>query len=405
MYNYVINRKAMANTLANRKLKKRFYIFAVLLIALVGGLVYLLIPKGYVSVSKGDINFRESFDAVVVRQETVHSEKNFGKIIMDVSEGKTVAKGTKIAEIYEWDYGDRITDELINIQLEISKFQEENIIKNIINKDLQDIRNNISTKVEEIKKVVKGESNSDMLKLENELKTLKQNEQTLIKSLDNTNNVTLNSLYQQENAILERINKSKTDILAEDAGIVSFYFDGAEDTLKYDNLDNLTKKTLDDVIDGKLPTTNNTDGNKKVYRLINSYKWYAVVMGPSNGVREMVLDQQFQVSFEGIYDKPYSGKLIMAKKLDGAMMYVLEFEEDVSPLISVRSSKVTISKTYNGLRVDSSMVKEQNGIRGVYVDMPYGKTFLQVNVVVDNGKYSIIEFTDTTVSEPVKIYK
>ncbi|MBQ5849341.1 MAG: hypothetical protein IIW54_00750 [Lachnospiraceae bacterium] len=51
------------------------------------------------------------------------------------------------------------------------------------------------------------------------------------------------------------------------------------------------------------------------------------------------------------------------------------------------------------------MIKEQNGIKGVYVDMPYGKTFLKVNVIVDNGKSCIIEFSDTTVSEPIKIYK
>ena len=86
-------------------------------------------------------------------------------------------------------------------------------------------------------------------------------------------------------------------------------------------------------------------------------------------------------------------------------MYVFEFEEDVSPLISIRSSKVNIGKTYSGLRINSSMIKEQNGIKGVYVEMPYGKTFLKINVIVDNGRQAVIEFADTTVAEPIKIYK
>ncbi len=388
-----------------RKLKKRFYVFVAITVLLCAALIYFFMPRGYVTVSNGDISYKDSFDAVIIRRETVHNEQNFGKIIMSVGEGKQVAKGTKLAEIYEWDYGDRITDELIAIQTQISQVQEENIIKNIINQDLEKIRSDISAKVEEIKKVAKGESNDDMLQLENQLKDLKNSEQTLIKNLDTTNNTTLKTLYQQEQTILERINKSKTDILAEEAGVVSFYFDGAEDILTYDNLDNLTKKTLDDIINGKLPTTNNTDGNKKVYRLIDNFKWYAAVLGPSNGIREMIIDQKYQVSFEGIYDKPYSGKLVMAKKLEGSMMYVFEFEEDVSPLISIRSSKVNIGKTYSGLRINSSMIKEQNGIKGVYVEMPYGKTFLKINVIVDNGRQAVIEFADTAVAEPIKIYK
>ena len=391
--------------LLKRRLKKRFFVFLTLVILLTGSLVYFLIPKGYVTISNGDIGYKDSFKAVIIRNETVHSEQNFGKIIMNVNEGKQVAKDTKLAEIYEWDYGDRITDELIDIQTQISKVQEENIVKNIINQDLEQIRKNISQKVEQIKQVVKGNSNTDMLVLENELKELKKQEQTLIKSLDTTNNSTLKTLYEQEQVIVDRINKSKTDILADKAGVVSFYFDGAEDTLTYANLGNLTKDNIQDIINGKLPTTNNTDGTKKVYRLIDNFKWYAAVLGPENGIKEMVIDQSFQVSFDGIYDKPYSGKLVMAKKLDGAMMYVFEFEEDVTPLISTRSATVNISKSYNGLKVDSSMIKEQNGIKGVYVDMPYGKTFLKVNVIVDNGKSCIIEFSDTTVSEPIKIYK
>ncbi|MBQ5849342.1 MAG: hypothetical protein IIW54_00755 [Lachnospiraceae bacterium] len=320
--------------LLKRRLKKRFFVFLTLVILLTGSLVYFLIPKGYVTISNGDIGYKDSFKAVIIRNETVHSEQNFGKIIMNVNEGKQVAKDTKLAEIYEWDYGDRITDELIDIQTQISKVQEENIVKNIINQDLEQIRKNISQKVEQIKQVVKGNSNTDMLVLENELKELKKQEQTLIKSLDTTNNSTLKTLYEQEQVIVDRINKSKTDILADKAGVVSFYFDGAEDTLTYANLGNLTKDNIQDIINGKLPTTNNTDGTKKVYRLIDNFKWYAAVLGPENGIKEMVIDQSFQVSFDGIYDKPYSGKLVMAKKLDGAMMYVFEFEEDVTPLIS-----------------------------------------------------------------------
>ncbi|MBQ9625260.1 MAG: hypothetical protein IJR47_04045, partial [Clostridia bacterium] len=213
--------------IGKRRLKKRFYVFIAVGLLLIAGLIYLLFPRGYVTISQGEISYKDSFDAVIIRKETIHNEQNFGKIIMSVGEGQTVAKGTKLAEIYEWDYGDRITDELIDIQTQISKFQEENVVKNIINKDLEGIRNEIALKVEEIKKVIRGESNEDMLKLENQLKELKTREQSLIKNLDNTNNTTLQSLYEQEKTIIERINKSKIDINAEEAGIVSFYFDGA----------------------------------------------------------------------------------------------------------------------------------------------------------------------------------
>lgn len=394
----------MANK--RRKLKPRFYVVCAALVACVAFLVWTFFPGKPHSVDQGKIEYSDSFNSVVIRDETIYQEENFGKITMLVGEGKKVAKDAKIAEVYQWDYSDRITAELTDIQTKISDYQEQNVLKNIVNKDLETVRGKINDKIAEIKAVVDGTSTADTLKLEEQLKGLKNEEQTLIKAISPTTDATLNEMYALEKSILDRIDKSKRDVLASEAGVVSFYFDGAEETLKPENIDNFTKADVENILAGKLPTTNNQlDGKKSLYRLIDNYKWYIVFLGPKDGVRELVVDQKYEITFEGIYDQPYNGKLISSRNVDGATLYAFEFEEDVSPLISVRSAKIKINKTFEGYKIPSSAIKEQNGIKGVYVDMSYGKTFVKVNVVVDDGRHAIVEFIDTKMEEDIRIYE
>lgn len=388
-----------------RKFKKRFYaVIGVLMVALIFGVVSIL-PGGKTEISTGTIDFSEDFECLIIRDEDVYSEKDFGKMVMSVGEGKKVAKDEKIAELYKWDYSDKITEELIDVQKQINDYQQKNIVKDIVNGDLEKVRLDINNKIKEIKDVISGVSHADMLELEKQLGVLKKQEQDLLKKIGGKADSTLNALYDREAGIIKKINDSKTDVLAQEAGIISFYFDGAESTLTFENLDNLKKETIENCFKGTLPTTNETDGSTKLYRLINGYKWYIVVLGPDKGIGEMIVDNEYEVSFDGIYDKPYTGKLIMAKNVDGATMYAFEFSEDVSPLISTRTSKVKIKKEYKGLLVDNKCIKEQNGIKGIYVRMPYGKTFVNINTIVNNGKQSIIEFIDTKVEEPITIYK
>lgn len=388
-----------------RKLKPRFYIFLAILIALIGGLVYWLWPSKLVSVNKGTIEYNQNFEGVIVRKEVIHREDNFGKINMLVGEGKTVAKGTKIAEVFQWDYSDRMTDELTDIQNKIYE-EQTNLIKDVVNPELNGIRDKINAKLGEIKQVVEGESKADLLQLEQQLKEFKKEESALMKKLTPSTNAKLNELYKQEKAIKDRIDKSKKDAIADEAGIVSYYFDGAESSIKAETVENLSKTDINNIIAGKLPKTgNDLDGGKPIYRLIDSHNWYVTFLGPKEGVKELIIDQEYEVTFEGVYDKPYKAKLVSNRNADGNTIYVFQFDEDVSPLISTRSAKIKVHKTFEGYKIKSRAIKEQNGVQGVYVKMSYGKTFVKVSTIVNDGRHAIVEFVDTKMEDPIKIFE
>ena len=392
--------------MARRRLKPRFYMIVTVAVLFVAGLVYWLWPKNLQTIQQGSIEYDGSFDTVIVRREKVYREENYGKINMLVGEGKTIAKDTKIAEIYQWDYSDRMIDELVGVQTKIYEFQQANVMKDLSNSELDGVHEKINTKLGEIRAVIEGNADQDMLQLEQQLKELKSEEGVILKKLSPKNNNTLNDLYHQETSIQDRINKSKKDAVAEEAGIVSFYFDGAEEALKGDNVENLSKTDISNAIAGKLPAANHDlAGGKAIYRLIDSHQWYATFLGPRDGIKELMLDQEYQVTFEGVYDRPFTAKLTNVRAADGNTIYVLAFDEDVSPLISTRAAKIKMHKSFEGYKIKSGAITEQNGIKGVYAEMPYGKTFVKVSIIVDDGRNAIIEFVDVTMSDPIKIYE
>ena len=42
-----------------RKLKKRFYVFVAITVLLCAALIYFFMPRGYVTVSNGDISYKD----------------------------------------------------------------------------------------------------------------------------------------------------------------------------------------------------------------------------------------------------------------------------------------------------------------------------------------------------------
>ena len=216
--------------MARRKVRfqGRFYIIVALFICLLMIALFLLLgPKETMRISAGSLEYTNRMNTIVIRNEKVTNAENWGKVTYIASESQTVNEGDVIAEVYKAGYNERVLQDLTAVQKEITEYVEGTLLKDVINQDLEQLKDEIDSMLQSISLVVRGEKEGDILLLEQNLIKKMQERQALLRSLVQSDE-TLDELLEKESDYQEKITAWKSDITADQTGMVSFYFDGCE---------------------------------------------------------------------------------------------------------------------------------------------------------------------------------
>ena len=385
----------MAARKRRRKVTKRFYIllagaFAVFAIAF----FLLFINQREAKVIVGDsMSMERDVNVVIVRDESAKSVTNYAAATFKVTEGENITQGTTVAQVYKWGFNSKLLTDLIGIEDQIRTTQEDEILAGTVNAQLNELNAKISTKIQDIAAVVQGGSSSDIVSLERELKDLFTQKQSFLKQLVQENDK-LHNLYQQQADAEAVLANWREDITAETGGVVSFYLDGLESQLTPYNLDTITKTDIENARKGVVSSSGkDAASSMPLYRLVNNYKWYCIIYVDANHtIDEMKQGQDAKLTFEGYYDRPYSAKVISVRIPEGGgKMYVLEMNEDVSPLLSVRTANARLLLSFDGFKVPSDAIFTQNKQSMLKVLQNNTIVYVPVDVLINDGKYCMVK--------------
>ena len=374
-----------------RRPTKNFYILIAAVAAGVFLLWFFLNYNPSVIAENGKIAFETTQSVVIARDEDVVTEENYGKVTYIASEGEYVTEGSEIAEVYRIGYNDKVLSDLLDVQTKIGQYQENTLLGDVLDQNLIAINTSIEQKAEAVAAAVSGESDDDLLLLEKELNRLLEDKLAYLKEVVNADSQ-LDDYYAQEQELAERVESWKQSVTAQEAGVVSFYFDGCEALLNADNLEQLTIKDINDILNGSsLTQISGSDADKPLYRIVNSYKWYLLIVSSSR-IPEFEVNQEFYISFDEYLDKQYSGKIVGIREEDSGFVYVMEINDDIGPLISTRRTSAYIYTVFEGIKVPSSCVKTVEEQTGVYVRKEGGEQeFVPVTVLIQKDGDSIIQ--------------
>ncbi|MFZ5974558.1 MAG: HlyD family efflux transporter periplasmic adaptor subunit [Bacillota bacterium] len=382
-----------------RVVRFRFYIIvavAVLLVA--GGIWYFLVPPGDAAAQQGTMAFEKQVKTVIVRDEKTVTQENYGKISFIAAEGQKVAANTKVAQVYAWGYSDKVLQDLIKVQTDIKAYQENNILKQVFEKDLQTVNEKIDAQVTKLSSGANGLNDLDLIKIESDLKTLMQQQKDLLKRAC-TPDETLQKLYDRETELQKRLNAWISDVKTKEAGTISFYFDGFEQIMTPDQIDKLKRSDIDNIINNAaIQKIDVSEGSKPLYRLVNSNKWYCLIATEKDD--KLQTDMVYDIAFEGFFNQPYTGRLLSQREMDDGVLYVLEINDDIGPLLSVRKANATLKKTYTGLKVPINALTTQGDTQGITAVENGNDVFKPVKVVYKDNEFAIIEAADA--NQPVE---
>lgn len=388
------------------RINPKFYVFLGIVAAVVIAIVFFITNVNTAIVEQGEIMFEKALPVIVVRDEQVISAPSYGKPNYLVQEGERVEAGASVAEIYKGGYNDKVITELLEIQAKIEEYQE-NLIAD--DEQLKSLNDQIMQKSADMRSIVNGEMEGDVVTAENELKALMASKQTYLRDTV-TADATLTEFYNKESELQGRVNEWKEAVTAPEAGVVSFYIDGAETQVNADNIAAITSADVNEILNGGAEESQNTAADDSaqapLYRLVNNYQWFLVTQSDTE-IPEFAQGNTFSIAFDDYLDKPYTGRVVGTVKEETGYVYALEITDDIGQLLNARRTDVKVFSKFEGMKVPEKAIQDKEGVTGVTVVAGRDKTFVPVDVKIIKDGSAIIAPVDAdsilTVNQHVEV--
>lgn len=367
----------------------------VLLVALVV-LMIVLIPTRH-EAALGKMAFSVSTEGIIVRSEKLYQMDVNGKAELTVEEGQSVTKGEEIAVVYSSDYSESTLTDLKNCRAKILDYLRNNMLKNILNKDLSDMDAQIDELTVKIHDMIANGETGNLLKFERELVNLMDERQTFLREQVNVD-TQLQEYYDEESALLAGIQGWQKSSTAESDGVVSFYFDGAESVLTPENMLKMSVSEITSILDGKsYYTLTDSTTSRPLYRLVDKNNWYVMVISDVQIPEFETKNTSFQVKFGGSDTGSYTAKVSEFRKDGKQFVYYFHFEDDITKLLIARNVDLTVSMEYVGVIVPENAVKTKNDQMGVYIrNSDNNREFIPIEILINSDGYAIIQAVDIT---------
>ena len=379
-----------------------YVMFILVLIYLVYA-VYLLVkePTDKVTVDKGTLYLEETDIGYVIRDEQVVKGNNYKNGMEQIkNEGEKTAKGESIYRYYS-NNEEKLKEQIADLDNKIQETLEGQNEKNNSGIKLADIKmleNQLDEKIEVLSKL------TDISKI-TEYKKQINNVITKKAKLSGETSATgsyLKQLYNQRAELENQLNSGAEYIKAPVSGIVSYKYDGLEETLTPNNFSTLSKEFLEklDLKTGQLIATSDECG-----KIIDNSKCYIATISNSKEAKNAKLDDKVQVRLSNA--KVIDAKICyISQENEEETIIVLEINKQIGELANYR--KISFDLIWwsdTGLKVPNKAIVQENDLNYVVRNRAGNFEILLVKVKRKNDKYSIVSSYSANELEKLGIEK
>lgn len=371
-----LNRKKLGQAIS-------LLIIAIIAICIFYSIINLLIePSDVFVIENGKIYEEETNIGYVIRDEKlVFSDEHQNGIVTIKSEGSKVAKGDSIFR-YCSQNEQKLEEKISELDKEIQKAIEGQNT-GIYSTDIQLLEKQIEEKL-------------SLLQNTNELNTISQYKSEISSYMIRKAKIAgelspsgsyINKLITQRSEYEQELNSGQQYISAPESGTVSYKIDGYEESLTANNIDSITKETLDSI---KIKTGQLISSSSEQGKVVNNFYCYiATVLSSDNAMSakegdtiKLRLSNHDEISAEIVRISDFS---------DGEAVVIFKITQDVEYLINYR--KISIDVIWwnaSGLKVPNSAIITEDDKNYVIRNRVGYTDKILVKIEKQNENYSII---------------
>lgn len=352
-------------------------------------------PTNSVLVKNGRLtNYEEVIGYVIREEEIIDTSSYAGERQMVITDASRVAKNATIAS-YISDDEDEIENKIAKLDIEIQNIMETQ--QTIYSADVKNIENDIQQKVYKI--ISLKNDVYDIAELKKEITKDLEKKASIVGELSPTGSK-LNTLIEERMSYEKKLNNSKKDLNAEDAGLISYRIDGYENVLTPNSF---SKLTISDLKNIEVAVNQIIPINEEKVKMINNFYTYLAVPIKSEKGKELQLNDSVKISFDGDFSNYDKATVEYIIEENNERLIILKTTSKVEMLTQYRKISFDIIWwNYEGLKVPNNAIYEKQiindttgevyaNVKAVKIDAPgYEK---EVWVKVENfvEDFSIIE--------------
>ena len=313
---------------------------------------------------------KEDAKGYIILNEKVIAYDNTKSFIPMVDEGKRIGK-TEVVGVYKDEEYEKINKEIIKIDEEIKTSLSK--IPLVYSNDILDMQEEINEKA---KQASNYNSYTDINSLKLSLDALSY-KKALSTAKASTNGEVIKKLIDKRNDCLEKLENSKSNIVANENGIIKYSIDSLENTKKED----YTLKNVNDIIS----SYDNLNNSKFGIKIIDNYNADIIFKLDKENKKLLNKDRYYTIVISQTNEK-ISVKLNKILEDENNIYCIFHTNEKIEQLISKRNINFKlILKDITGFFVNKNSIKK--------VDEIYYLTIISFNEYIDIPVKIIYEYT------------
>ena len=377
-----------------RRFRLRFYLILLVPILLVGAYVgYRIMRPTTGRLGTDTVEGDLEFTGVIIRKENVATSEDYHTIRFLVSEGDMVNNAQQVAYLYRKGYENQMSD-IVSKEQQI--YQQQIALLRLNSADgmtvpgeVADYNSRIEQVVDQMTQASLGKDGLDYIQLSEELDGLLTARQNLLRQLVPAD-ATLTANYQQLDNLRSAFSSESTLINNSGTGYISFHLDGYENAM---SIDSLTPTQVSRVVSSPVSASYNAAG---VYRIVDPNGFYVAFTVKSGDSHRLIVGNTYDLKVQ-YQDATYTGRVVAERPAASNVLYILEINRDVLPVLETRTMTFSIHSQASGVSIPVKGLYFNGGIPYVFINTGRAYQPIQVVIPASDGETAIIEAADRNI--------
>ena len=377
-----------------KRFKLRFYLILLVPILLVGAYIgYRIVKPTTGRLGSDTVEGDLEFTGVIIRRENVATSEDYHTIRYLVSEGDMVSGGQQVAYLYRKGYENQMS-EIVSKEQQI--YQQQITLLRLSSSDGMTIPAEVTAYNDRIKETVDkmtqaslGKDGLDYIQLSEELDELLTARQNLLRQIV-PSDATLTASYQQLDSLRSAFSAESNLINNSGTGYISFHLDGYENAM---SIDSLTASQVSRVSASPVSASYNAAG---VYRIVDPNGFYVAFNVDAASSKRLIVGNTYElnVKYQNTF---YTGRVIAERPAAKYVLYILEVNRDVLPVLENRTMTFSIHSTASGVSIPVKGLYFNGGVPYVFINTGRAYQPIQVVIPASDGETAIIEAADKNI--------
>ena len=293
----------------------------------------------------------------IVRDESAYYADRAGKLYKNTDVGARVAKDTLIYTIYDTSVSNETIKELNTLDKKIAAAREAKSTKEYESHFIS-VESEIAARTKEIIDAAQNNEVNKIAQYKNDIKSLRTG--------DVTENETdeLSALEAEKAQVESNIQGGKSERFAENSGVFTMYYDGLEDVLDVNKMEEYTVEYIESLGEVKAQENGSDPVNEGdfICSVVNNHIWNVSLVVPTQSIASYKEGKDVTLRFNNIAGAIQKGTIRYIsgeeQNKDGKSLVLIECMDYFEGAFSYRMADVDlIFESYSGYRVPAQAIR------------------------------------------------